>query len=183
MALAKPKLSVAEYMEWEEQQPERHELYQGEIFAMVGVRRVHGLVTGNLFASLKPQLKGSPCCVFVEALKLQVADDTIFYPDLFVTCAPADLKTDYIFRFPTVVVEVLSKSTQAYDRGVKFVMYRRLDTLREYLLIDPDTRLIELYRKGADGRFTLYDYTGEAVFPLSSIDCELRQEEIFEGVE
>ena len=182
MALAKPKLSIVEYLDWEEQQPERYELYRGEIFAMVGVRRVHGLVTTNLVASLKQQLKGSPCCIFIEALKLQVADDTILYPDLFVTCDPADLKTDYIFHSPTLVVEVLSNSTQAYDRGVKFAMYRRLQSLREYLLIDPDTRLIEIYRKGVDGRFTLFDYTAEESFPLPSIGCELRREEIFEGV-
>lgn len=183
MALPQSKLSIAEYLEWENHQEARHELYRGEIFAMVGVRRVHGLVGGNVFASLKKQLKGSACQAFMEALKVQVAEDSIFYPDVFVTCDPADLKTDYIFRAPTVIIEVLSESTKAFDRGLKFALYRRLPSLQEYLLIDPDTRLVELFRKGPDGLFTLHDCTDTPRFPLNSIRCELRLDEIFEGME
>ncbi|MBN8217932.1 MAG: Uma2 family endonuclease, partial [Spirochaetes bacterium] len=96
---------------WENDQPGRHEFYRGEVFAMVGARRVHGLVGGNLFAALKSHLKGSPCRAFVEGMKVQVADDAIFYPDVFVTCDAADLKTDMVFRQPRLVVEVLSDST------------------------------------------------------------------------
>ena len=182
MALPGHKLSLAEFLEWENAQPERNEFYRGEVFAMVGARRVHGLVTLNVATSLKQQLKGSPCSAFVEAMKLQVGDDGLFYPDVFVTCNPADLATDIIFRAPTVIVEVLSESTQAFDRGVKFSCYRRISSLREYLLIDPDTRSVELFRRGDDGLFTLHDYTGVERFPLTSIECELTQEEVFEGV-
>ena len=183
MALAQSKLSLAEYLDWENQQPERHELFRGEVVAMVGVRRVHGMVAGNVFASLKQQLKGTPCRVFTESLKVQVADDTIFYPDVFVTCDAADLKTDYIFKSPTLVVEVLSESTQSYDLGLKFALYRRLESLQEYLVIHPDSRLVELFRRGADGRFTLFDHTGTPRFPLTSIGCELALDDIFEGLE
>lgn len=183
MGLPQTKLSVAEYMEWENRQPERHELYRGEIFAMVGVRRVHGLVVGNVFAALRQQLKGTPYRVFSESLKVQVAEDTIFYPDLFVTCDGDDLRTEYIFRNPSLVVEVLSESTQSYDRGRKFALYRRLHSLREYLLVSPDSRLVELYRRGADGHFTLYDCSETARFPLASVGVELSLEDIFEGLE
>ncbi|MDD5298469.1 MAG: Uma2 family endonuclease [Rhodocyclaceae bacterium] len=183
MALPQSKLSISEYLDWENRQEGRHELYRGEIFAMVGVRRVHGIVCGNLFASLKQQLKDSPCRAFTEALKVQVAEESILYPDVFVTCDPADLKTDYIFRAPTLIIEVLSESTKAFDRGLKFALYRRLPSLQEYLLVDPDTRLVELFRRGGDDLFTLHDHTDSASFPLSSIHCELRLEEIFEGLE
>ena len=183
MALPQTKLSIAEYLDWENRQEARHELYRGEIFAMVGVRRIHSIVSFNVAASLKQQLKGSPCQAFTESLKVQVADDAIFYPDVFVTCDPADLKTDYIFRAPTVIVEVLSESTQAYDRGLKFALYRRLPSLMEYVLIDPDTRRVEVFRKSEEGLFTLHDYTDTPRFPLTSIQCELRLDEIFEGME
>lgn len=183
MALPQSVTSLADYLDWENQQESRHEFHRGEIFAMVGVSRVHGIVSFNVAASLKQQLKGSRCRVFTESLKVQVGEDSIFYPDVFVTCDPADLKTDYVFRAPTLIVEVLSESTKAFDRGLKFALYRRLPSLREYLLIDPDTRLVELFRRGEDGLFTLHDHTTTPHFPLTAIGCELSLEDIFEGVE
>lgn len=181
MGLPVAKLDLGEFLHWENQQTERHELYQGEIFAMVGVRRVHGLIGLNVAFSLKKQLHGSPCDVFVESLKLQV-NQNIFYPDVFVTCDIADLQTEMIFTSPTVIVEVLSPSTQAYDRGLKFAAYRQIASLKEYLLVDPDTRVVELYRRGAEGLFTLHDFTGQAACVLSSIDCTILTLEIFEGL-
>jgi Uma2 family endonuclease len=183
MGLPNAKFDLADYLAWEHEQPTRNEFYRGEVFAMVGARRVHGIVAGNVFASLKHQLRGSPCQVFTESLKVQAAKDTIFYPDVFVTCDPADLKTELIFTSPTVIVEVLSESTQAYDRGLKFAAYRQIAALTEYLLIDPDTRVVELYRRGAEGLFTLHDCTGRAEFSLTSIGCDLTAVEIFEGLE
>ncbi len=182
MGLPQSRLSLAEFLVWEAAEAERHEFHRGEVFAMVGARRVHGIAAGNIFTSLKRQLKGSPCQAFIESLKVQVNEDTIFYPDVFVTCDPADLRTDYIFRAPTVVVEVLSESTQAFDRGLKFAMYRQLASLKEYLLVDPDNRMVELYRRGADGLFTLHDYTGTARFPVASIGCELATDEVFDAL-
>ena len=176
------KLSLTEFLDWENAQEGRNEYYRGEVFAMVGARRVHGIVAGNVFASLKHQLKSSPCSAFIEALKVQIADDAVFYPDVFVTCDAADLSTDYVFRAPSVIVEVLSETTQAYDRGAKFAMYRQIPQLREYLLIDPDSRSVELFRRGNDGLFTLHDFTGTPSFSLVSIDCMLERDEVFEGV-
>ncbi len=148
---------------------------------MVGVRRVHGLVGLNIAMSLKQQLQGSPCAVFVESLKIKV-NENIFYPDVFVTCDKTDLQTDMIFTAPTVIVEVLSPSTQAYDRGLKFSAYRQIASLKEYLLVDPDTRVVELYRRGLDALFTLHDYTGQSSCELASIGCVLATADIFEGL-
>ena len=132
--------SLQEFLDWESQQTERHEFHRGVVFAMVGARRVHGLIVLNIGASLHAQLKLSSCQVFTHSMKVKVGADTILYPDVFVTCDAADLRTDQVFTAPTVVVEVLSPSTQSHDRGSKFTLYRSLPSVREYLLVDPDTR-------------------------------------------
>lgn len=179
-----PKLSLQAFLDWENEQPERHEFHRGEVFAMTGGRRINGLVGLNIAAALKSLLKGTPCRTFVEAMKVQVGDDTILYPDVFVTCDAGDLRTQQIFTAPTVVVEVLSPSTRAYDLGAKFTLYRRLTSLREYLLVDPDTRDLHLFRRSAlDGLFTLHDMTGRPAVTLESLGCELLTADIFDGVD
>jgi Uma2 family endonuclease len=183
MGHAQPAMTLAEFLAWEETQAERHEFVRGEVFAMVGARRVHGIVSGNVFATLRQQLRGTPCQAFTESMKLRVADDVLFYPDVFVTCDPGDLQTDVVFHAPTLVVEVLSERTQSYDRGQKFTWYRRLPSLQEYLLIDPDTRELQLFRRGADGLFTLHDLTGMPQVDLASIGCSLPADEIFERLD
>ena len=183
MGNAQPVMTLADFLAWEETQPGRHEFVRGEVFAMVGARRVHGIVSGNVFATLRQQLRGTPCRAFTESMQLRVADDVLFYPDVFVTCDPVDLRTDVLFRAPTVVVEVLSESTQSYDRGQKFTWYRRLASLQEYLLVDPDTRELQLFRRGADGLFTLHDLTGMPQVELASIGCSLPADEIFDGLD
>ncbi|MBC7731827.1 MAG: Uma2 family endonuclease [Bacteriovorax sp.] len=183
MGHALTKLSLQEFLDWEDQQAERHEFHRGEVFAMVGARRVHGLVSLNIAAALKSQLKGSPCRAFAESMKLKIGADTILYPDVFVTCDPADLRTELVFTAPTLVVEVLSPSTQSYDRGSKFTLYRSLPSLREYMLVDPDTREVQLFRRGADGLFTLHDLTGREHIRLESVSCELLATDVFDGVE
>ncbi len=182
MGLPAEKVSLAEYLAWENEQETRNEFYRGEIFAMVGTRRVHGLVVTNLLAALKLHLRGSKCRAFVEALKVQPSDDAIFYPDVFVTCDEADLKTDMIFRRPLLVVEVLSESTQAYDRGLKFSAYRQIDALREYLHVDPVSRHVEVFRRNERGNFELIDQTGDPQLVLDSVGLRLPLSELFDGV-
>ena len=182
MGQALTKLSLQEFLDWENQQPERHEFHRGEVFAMVGARRVHGLIALNIAASLTMQLRGSPYQVFANSMKLKVGADTILYPDVFVTGDAADLRTEQVFTAPTVVVEVLSPSTQSCDRGSKFTLYRSLPSVREYMLVDPDTREVQLFRRGADGLFTLHDMTGREQIRLDSVDCELLASDVFDGV-
>ena len=102
---------------------------------------------------------------------------------MFVTCDPQDLRTEQIFRVPTVIVEVLSPSTQTYDRALKFTLYRGLPSLREYALVDPDTREVQLFRRGADGLFTLHDLAGAPQVQFTSIECAVAAEDLFEGIE
>jgi len=183
MGQALPKFSLDEFIAWENAQPERHEFVRGEVFAMVGARRIHNEIVSNLAAAFKQQLKGSPCRAYVESAKLQTAAGDLFYPDVFVTCDPQDLRTEQIFRAPTVIVEVLSPSTQAYDRGLKFTLYRGLPSLREYALVDPDTREVQLFRRGDDGLFTLHDLSGAPQVQFASIGCTVSAEDLFDGVE
>jgi Uma2 family endonuclease len=182
-SLPKLKMSLDEFLVWENAQDARHEFHQGEVFAMVGARRVHGLVVANLAREVGNRLKASPCRVFCEAMKVQVAPGTILYPDIFVTCDKADLATEMIFRAPTVVVEVLSPSTQAYDRSHKFALYRRLVSLREYLLVDPDTRRVESFRLGAEGQWVFHDMSDDSQLQLPSIGVEVELAEVFDGIE
>jgi len=183
MELAQQQLSLQAYFEWENAQPERHEFYRGEVFAMTGGRRSHGRVTANLVMLLGLQLKGTPCQVFSESMKVQIADDTILYPDVFVTCDRQDLQTEMIFRAPKLVIEVLSPSTQSYDRSQKFALYRRLPNLEEYLLIDPETRRAEVFRINSEGLFVLYDMSEAEILELASINCKMSMTELFAGID
>jgi Uma2 family endonuclease len=183
MAQALAKIGFDEFLAWENTQETRNEFYQGEVFAMVGARRTHGTVGLNVAIALQTHLKGSPCRVFVESMKVKPNANSLFYPDVFVTCDPQDLKTDMVFTSPTLIVEVLSESTQAFDRGLKFAAYRQIAALKEYLLIDPDSRVVELYRRGADGLFTLHDFAGLVQIHLQSLDCVLQSADVFDGVD
>lgn len=182
MAVPQSRLSIEDYLAWENEQPDRNEYYRGEVFAMVGARRVHGRVVTNLVRRLSEALDGTPCQVFAETMKLQVSDDAVFYPDLMVTCDPSDLETDMVFRSPTLIVEVLSPSTQAFDRGLKFAAYRRLASLREYVLVDPETRVVEGFRLDEHGKWVLYDMSSGAAFEAASIGCSIAMEAVFAGV-
>ena len=183
MGLPLPKLSFDAFLAWENEQVERHEFHRGEVFLMVGARRVHARVVMNLARALGNALAGTPCQVFSESAKVSPADDTLLYPDVFVTCDPADLRTDMIFRAPKLVVEVLSKSTQAHDRSAKFALYRRMPSLAEYGLVDPDTRRVEVFRIGRDGLWVLHDMSDADAMLLASVDVRIPMQTLFDGVE
>lgn len=182
LALEKPFMSVADFLAWEEGQPDKHEFVHGEVFAMVGARRTHVIVSLNIAALLKSHLRGSPCRAFMADMKLQVAEN-IFYPDVLVTCHPDDLKADMAMKHPRVLVEVLSDSTAAYDRGEKFAAYRQLESLEEYALIDPDRRTIEVFRRTPNGDWLLAASEAGRGLLLKSLDFEASPAAVFEDVE
>ena len=175
-------MTLDEFLEWEAANQERHEFYQGEVFAMVGALRTHARIVGNLYYALRTQLAGRRCQPFSESSKVEVEARAVFYPDVFVTCDERDLKTDYLFRFPTLIGEVLSPSSERYDRGVKFAAYRKLETLKEYVLIHPDTREVTVFRKNAAGHFELHEYSGNPSVALASVDCVIASDALFDGL-
>ncbi len=182
-AVPQPRMKLQAYLDWEDVQLEKHELVQGAIFAMTGGRRPNGRVLANLMRHLGNLLDGTPCQVFADSMKLQVAEDTILYPDVFVTCDKADLATDQIFRAPTLVIEVLSPSTQAYDRSRRFALCRRLASLQEYILVNPETWRVEAFRRSAQNEWVLHDMSDGSLLEAVSIGCQVALADVFFGVE
>lgn len=183
-ALERRRMSADEFLAWEATQTERHEFVQGEVFAMTGGRDRNNTVSGNLYMALRQHLAGSGCHVYASDLKLQVAAaDAFFYPDLMVTCSAADLADRLVKREPVLVVEVLSPSTEAFDRGDKFAHYRRLPSLREYLLVDVDRLRCDLYRKGGDGLWVLHPAEAAEPLHLASVDLRLGADALWAELE
>jgi Uma2 family endonuclease len=148
---------------------------------MGGARRAHVTVAGNCFAKLKEHLRGGPCRAFMADMKLEdKTADAVFYPDVLVTCHADDLKADLAMAHPKVIIEVLSESTAAYDRGGKFAAYRQLASLQEYALIDPDARTVEVFRRMESGDWLLA--ASERDLILKSLDFAAGLDVVFEDV-
>ncbi len=185
MGLPQPltRLSREAFIAWENSQPDKHEFVAGEVFAMVGARRTHVTVSGNCFALLKNHVRGTPCRAYMADMKLEVAAaDAVFYPDVMVTCHADDLKAELVMHHPQVIIEVLSEGTAAYDRGAKFAAYRLLDSLREYALIDPDARTVEVYRRIDNGDWLLAASESVLGLVLRSLDFRAAPDAVFEDL-
>lgn len=178
------RFDLESYLAWEAEQPEKHEYQAGEAFAMVGARLPHNAISGNIFSSLKQALRGSSCRAWIDGTKLRIeAADAVLYPDVMVGGDPRDNAGDDRFiSHPVLLVEVLSEATAACDRGAKFALYRQLDTLREYLIVDPDSRRVELFRRDAEGRWVLFDFTGQPAVELATLSLKMSLADIFEDV-
>ena len=145
-------ISADDYLAGETLSTIRHEYVAGEVFAMAGATEEHATIAGNLFALLRSQVRGGPCRVYIADMKLRVeAADAFFYPDVFVTCDARDAAESLAKRHPSLICEVLSETTEAYDRGGKFAAYRTLEGLSEYLLIDSRHRAVEVFHRQPDG--------------------------------
>jgi Uma2 family endonuclease len=173
---------AAAYLAWEETQPERNEYIAGEVFAKPGARQSHNLAAGNFSNALRRELKGSPCRVFIESVKTLIeAANCFFYPDVVVTCDARDRLTPHYVSYPLLVVEVLSDSTAAFDRGAKFAAYRKLDSLRDYVLVDIAAQRIEVFRRNAENHWVLYDYAPGDSVELASLSLKLEMAELLEN--
>ncbi|MEO6856867.1 MAG: Uma2 family endonuclease [Rhodoferax sp.] len=187
-AQSQHRFNADTYLVWEANQSERHEYFQGEVFAMAGGTQNHNTVALNAAVALRSHLKGTPCRVFMSDMRLQVvAVDAYFYPDVVVSCQPraaADGQASSV-NAPVLVVEVLSDSTATWDRGGKFAAYRQLPSLQEYVLIDPQAQTVELYRRNAAQRFELYAWdvrTNPGPCEFASVGMQWPLEAVFEGV-
>ncbi len=140
-----PRMGVEEYLSYERQSDIRHELVDSYLYAMTGASDRHEEIAGNLFAALYAHLRGTPCRVYGSNLKIRV-ENNFYYPDLFVRCG-SSRGDPYYKSDPVLIVEVLSPTTQRYDRGDKRLAYQQLATLQEYIVISQDEVSIELYRR------------------------------------
>ncbi|MBM3395383.1 MAG: Uma2 family endonuclease [Betaproteobacteria bacterium] len=169
-----------DFLVWEATQKDKHEFVRGEVFAMVGARRVHVGVTRNLTTLLTLHLKGSPCRAYASDMLVRVeAVDSDFYPDVVVTCDEADKVAERVLTSPTLLVEVLSEATEAFDRGGKFEAYRHITTLREYVLIDPQRPSVECFRLNANQRWELHSFTAQSTIVFSSIEFTTSWADVF----
>ncbi len=180
------KMTEAEYLEFERTDEFKHEFMDGDVFAMTGASEAHNLISGNLMMLLKIQLRGRPCKVYPSDMRVQVKSAKMYaYPDLSIVCGEAQLvdeKGDMLVN-PTVVIEVLSPSTERFDRGEKFQRYRKLPSLQEYVLISQDSPRIERFLRRDDGQWIFTDVIGlDATITLPSIDCELALADVYEQV-
>lgn len=179
------RYSIEEYLALERRSETKCEFHDGEIFAMTGASRQHNLIAVNLAGELRNQLKGRPCEAYAADMRVKTAESRNYhYPDFAVVCGAPQFEDDHLDTLlnPTLVIEVLSPSTEAYDRGGKFASYRRIESLREYLLVSQDTPRIERYRRTPEG-WVLTEAEGlEAILPLDAIDCSLALREVFDKV-
>ncbi|HMX11197.1 MAG TPA: Uma2 family endonuclease [Burkholderiaceae bacterium] len=179
------RFDFATYMAWEAEQTERHEWVDGEVFAMTGARDAHNRIAGNLYVAFHQALRGSPCRVFMSDMKLRVESaDAVFYPDVFVTCDARDRgpAADLAKQHPRLIVEVLSDSTAAYDRGRKFELYRQLPDLQEVLFVEQGRLQIDLFRRNAQGRWELYPASEGETLQLASVGLALSVAEVYAQV-
>jgi len=175
--------TVDDYLAWEELQDEKHEYVNGDVFALGGARREHVQASGNVFAALKQHLRGTACRAYMSDMKLRVeAMDAFFYPDIIVSCNENDHQAEQFLSSPGLIVEVLSDSTEAYDRGAKFSAYRHLSSLKEYVLVDIKMRSVECFRRTAESEWLLHVYTDEQMCDFVSLNVSIEMAVIFEDI-
>lgn len=180
-------LTEEEYLALERESEIKHEYIDGEIYAMPGGSEPHILIGVNLTRELSNRLRKSGCITYNSEMRVRINPTRNYtYPDVTVVCGQRELADDESIATllnPTLIIEVLSPSTEAYDRGKKFQEYRKLDSLKEYVLVAQDEARIERFTRNADDTWVLSTVEGvEAHFRLSSIDVKLALEDVFEGV-
>ncbi|HEX8846012.1 MAG TPA: Uma2 family endonuclease [Pyrinomonadaceae bacterium] len=182
----KTYLTPEEYLAIERKAEYRSEYFNGEMFAMTGASRKHNLITLNIAGELRQQSKGKPCEVYVNDMRVRIPLTGLYtYPDVVVVCGEPEFEDDFVDTLlnPTLIVEVLSETTESYDRGRKSSYYRTVQSLAEYLLVSQDEYKVEQYVRQADGRWLLTDIRSpEGVIELASVPCVLALKEVYDRV-
>jgi Uma2 family endonuclease len=182
----KPYVSPEEYLVLERQAENKHEYVDGEIFAWAGANRKHNLIAGNIAGELGHQLKGRPYEVYASRMRVKAAASRAYvYPDVVVACDEPQFEDDYVDTLlnPTLVFEVLSKSTESYNRLAKSAYYRTIESLSEYLLVAQEEYRVEQYVKQDAGRWLLTEVRSlDSVIELEAIGCSLALRDIYDRI-
>jgi len=186
VAVQSPLLTQEEYLAFERESEVKHEYVAGEIIAMAGASRRHNLIQMDTGTTLNLQLRERDCEVYPSDMRVKVGALGIYtYPDITVVCGDSELEDaeqDTLFN-PTVIIEILSPSTERYDRELKFHRYQLITSLRDYLLIAQDRPAVEHYARGDDRRWSLTLHAGLAErVTLRSIDCSLALAEVYRKI-
>jgi Uma2 family endonuclease len=183
---SKPSISPEEYLAAERRAETKSEYFEGRVYAMAGASRRHNLIVANLLAHLHGRLRAAPCEVYPSDMRLKIVATGLYtYPDVSVVCGEPELEDEHRDTLinPSVLIEVLSDATEAYDRGRKAEQYRRIDSLKEYLLVAQKEPHIEHYRRHGDREWLLAEATGlEAQVDLVSVDCVLPLRDVYDRV-
>ena len=183
----KSGLTSEEYLAFERSSPERHEYVDGDLFAMGGASERHNQIVVNLSGEIRAQFKGRSCRVYTNDMRIRIAGTNRYsYPDVAALCDQAlfdDEQKDTLTN-PRLIIEVLSASTEAYDRGGKFEYYRRIESLAEYVLVAQDKPHIERFARQSNDQWLFTATSGlESVVELSSVGCRLSLAEIYDKVQ
>lgn len=184
-SVAEKWLSPAEYLALERLAEYKSEYCNGQVFAMSGASRAHNLITGNLAGTVGNHLKGRPCEMYIADMRVKVAASGLYtYPDVAVACPPIQLEDEHSDTLlnPSVIIEVLSPSTEKYDRGEKFAHYRRLASLQEYVLVAQDRMRVEHYLRDGEHWILTELNQPETVLELPSIECQVPLRDIYDKV-
>jgi len=177
------KMTPQEYFDWEEKQPIKYEYMDGRVFAMTGGTIPHNEIAVNLATALKTHLRGKGSKVLMADAKLGVSEKgPFYYPDVMVSCDERDRRAIKVIYHPCLVVEVLSPGTEAFDRGKKFQNYRRISTLKEYLLIDAEEMTVECFRPNQNGVWGISSYGEGDEVNLTSVDLSFPIDMLYEDV-
>ncbi|HEY9889643.1 MAG TPA: Uma2 family endonuclease [Candidatus Obscuribacterales bacterium] len=177
-------MSPQEYLAWEAQQEAKYAFVDGEVFAMTGGTIPHNQVALNLASALNAHLRGKGCLVVMADVKVQLSPRGPYhYPDVMVSCDDRDRTAIKLIQHPCLIVEVLSPTTAAYDRGDKFTHYRQCPTLQEYLLVDTQAISVDRYRRLSPQRWELQTYGAGETLELTSVDWAAPLELLYEEVQ
>jgi Uma2 family endonuclease len=183
----KPKLTEEEYLAFEKESLEKHEFFQGEVFAMAGAGVNHNIIFSNVFGELCTLLKGKPCKPFGSDMRIYIPENTLYsYPDISVICGDinSSLKDKDTLILPSVIIEILSPSTKNYDMGGKFALYRDIPNLKEYVLIDSAAIHIQLFKIIAQNHWELIESKSkEDSLSIPSLGIKLAIKEVYEGID
>ena len=179
-------LTSAEYLAIERIAPYRSEYFRGEMFAMAGGSPTHSRIKTNILGELRNRLKGNPCAPYDSDLRIKCPTGLYTYPDVSVICSELELddeQKDTVLN-PTLLIEVLSKNTEAYDRGKKFDHYRTIPSLREYVLVSQEEPMIQRFLRNDDNTWTMNAVTDlNQSIRLQSLGIEIPLAEVYERVE
>lgn len=178
-----PRLTPEEYFDWEEKQLEKHEYIDGEVYAMSGGSKNHSLISVRFITLFSNHLEGSSCETGNSDLRINIVETNNYtYPDVSVTCDERDKTTSQYITYPCLIVEVLSDSTEAYDRGGKFRMYRNNPILRDYLLVSSTKIEMDLYHKNDAGEWVIINYKEGDIIELKSINLSFEIDRVYRGL-
>ncbi|MBD2694885.1 Uma2 family endonuclease [Anabaena catenula] len=178
-----PHLTPEEYFTWEEQQLEKHELIDGQVYAMTGGSVNHSRIAIRFTTMVDTHLDASSCITGNSDLRVNIVGTNNYtYPDVSVTCDDRDKTTTQHITYPCLIVEVLSKTTEAYDRGGKFRMYQNNPVLKDYLLVSSTAIEIDLYHKNDAGQWMIINYGEGDTIELKSINLSFPIEQVYRGL-